>query len=58
MNWMFLWKFVFVAVLGLFAVMTLLTTYYGARDVRRMLRSLDEEQERSDQSNPTDDSSA
>jgi hypothetical protein len=43
MNWMLFWKIVFVVVLSLFAVMTVLTTIYGARDVRKLLKDLDEE---------------
>lgn len=49
MTWMLFWKIVFVAVLAIFAVMTVLTTIYGARDVRKLLRDLDEEQESGDQ---------
>ena len=58
MNWMLLWKIVFVVVLALFATMTVLTTIYGARDVRRLLRSLDEDQADRDQKDSTDESSS
>ncbi len=51
MNWMLFWKIVFVAVLSLFAVMTVLTTIYGARDVRKLLKELDAEAK-----NPPDES--
>ncbi len=49
MTWMLFWKIVFIAVLGLFAVMTVLTTINGAKDVRRLLKELDEEADSGDQ---------
>lgn len=45
MNWQLLWQIVFISVLILFAVMAVLTTIYGARDVKKLLKELDEEAE-------------
>ncbi len=45
MNWILIWKTVFVAVLTAFAVMAVVTTIYGARDIKKLLRELDEEQD-------------
>ncbi|MFT5469857.1 MAG: putative membrane protein [Verrucomicrobiales bacterium] len=45
MSWMLFWKIVFIAVLSLFAVMTVFTTFLGARDIRKLFRKLDEEGE-------------
>ncbi len=48
MNWMLIWKIVFVGVLAVFAVMAVMTTIYGARDIKKMLRELDEEKDEED----------
>lgn len=49
MSWMLFWKIIFLGVLALFAVMAVLTTINGAKDVKKLLRELDEEAERGDQ---------
>jgi len=45
MNWEWIWKIVFVLVTGLFAVMAILVTILGARDVRRLLQSLQDDED-------------
>ncbi len=40
MTWMLFWKICFVVVLGVFALMAVLVTLLGARDVRALLRRL------------------
>jgi hypothetical protein len=45
MNWEWVWKIVFVVVTGLFAVMAVLVTILGARDVRRLLKSLQDDED-------------
>jgi hypothetical protein len=42
MFWIWLWQTTLVVTLGLFACMAVATTIGGARDVRRLLRSLDQ----------------
>lgn len=49
MSWMLFWKIVFIAVLTLFAVMAVLTTINGAKDVKKLLRALDDEANGDDQ---------
>lgn len=44
MSWELLWKVVLVAVVGLFALMAILVTVLGARDIRKLLRGLREEE--------------
>ena len=50
MSWILFWKIIFISVLSAFAVMTVLTIFLGAKDVRELLRGLrssdeDDEQE-------------
>lgn len=45
MSWMLFWKICFVVVLAAFAVMAVLVTILGARDVRNLLRRLKEDPE-------------
>lgn len=45
MTWILFWKLVFVVVLALFAVVATLVTFFGARDIRRLLRRLKERKE-------------
>lgn len=40
MTWELLWKISFVIVLSLFAIMAIITTIGGARDIRRLLSHL------------------
>ncbi len=40
MSWILFWKIVFIGVLSAFAVMTVLTIFLGAKDVRSLLRDL------------------
>lgn len=42
MNWITLWPLVLFVTLGLFAVMAVLVTVLGARDIRRLLAHLRE----------------
>lgn len=41
--WIMLWKAVFIIGIGLFSVLAVVVTIGGARDVRKLLRSLREE---------------
>lgn len=43
MNWELIWKTVFIVVLAAFAVMSVLVTLLGARDVKRLIRHLTQE---------------
>ena len=43
MSWELLWKIVLIGVVGLFALMAVLVTVLGARDIRKLLRGLREE---------------
>lgn len=52
MSWMLFWKIVFLVVLSLFAVMTVLTSILGARDIRKLFHKLDNEK---DEPSPPDD---
>lgn len=45
MSWEWIWKIVFVVVTGFFALMAVLVTILGARDVRRLLQSLQDDQD-------------
>lgn len=40
MTWMLFWKIMFVLVMAVFAVMSILVTVLGARDIRRLLSGL------------------
>ncbi|MEQ9410808.1 MAG: hypothetical protein RIK87_24060 [Fuerstiella sp.] len=40
MNWELIWKVVFIAVVSVFAVMSVLVTVLGAKDIRRLLKHL------------------
>jgi hypothetical protein len=50
MSWELIWKTIFIFILCAFAVMAVVTTVLGARDVKDLLRDLkeDEEQEKED----------
>ena len=54
MTWELLWKIVLIGVLGIFSVMAVLVTVFGARDIRELLRGLkeDERERESDSSGP------
>ena len=43
MEWMTIWKVVLVVCLALFAVLTIVTTVLGARDVRRLFQRLEDD---------------
>ena len=43
MSWMLFWKICFVLVLGAFAVLAVLVSWLGARDVRELFRRLRDE---------------
>ncbi len=44
MTWELLWKIVFIGVVSLFALLSVLVTILGARDVKRMLKELKSEE--------------
>jgi hypothetical protein len=46
MNWELLWKVVLLATLAAFAAMAVLVTIGGARDIRRLLRRLGDDEQR------------
>lgn len=48
MSWELLWKVVFVGVIGVFAVMSVLVTIFGARDIKRLLGELEQERDEAD----------
>jgi hypothetical protein len=48
MNWQLIWQIVFVSILVLFAVMAVMTTIFGARDVKKLLKELDEDIKKDD----------
>lgn len=39
-NWEMLWKFVFIGLILIFAVMAILVSFFGASDIKRMLQKL------------------
>ena len=41
MNWRFLWEVCLVGALSLFAIMSIVVTIGGAKDIRRLLRRLE-----------------
>ena len=43
MNWVLIWKIVFLFVLSAFAVMAVLTTFLGAKDIRSLFRDLNKQ---------------
>ena len=45
MSWMLLWKVMFVVVMLVFSVMALLVTVLGARDIKKLLKALEEKGE-------------
>lgn len=49
MTWELIWKIVFIVVLSLFAVMAVAVTVLGARDVRKLLARLKDEQSEDDE---------
>lgn len=50
MNWMVFWKILFVAVMVIFALMSVLVTVLGARDIKRLIVGL---KKRDDDANPS-----
>lgn len=50
MNWELIWKFVLVTILTVFAAMSVLVTIFGARDIKRLLVQLDEQDRSTDTS--------
>lgn len=40
MTWILFWKIVFVAVMAVFALMAVLVSLFGARDIRRLIAGL------------------
>lgn len=40
MTWELIWKSVFIAVISAFAVMSIVVTILGARDIKRLLKHL------------------
>ena len=42
MTWELLWKVVLVSTIGLFALMSLFVTFLGARDIKRLIRKLED----------------
>ena len=45
MNWELIWKIVLIGSLSAFAVMSILVTLLGARDVKRLLTHLREQED-------------
>jgi hypothetical protein len=46
MTWELIWKLVFIIVLSAFAVLSIVVTVLGARDIKRLLKHLrDQDQE-------------
>jgi len=45
--WILLWKVVLIAGISLFAVMAVWVTVWGARDIKKLLQTLNEEHEAS-----------
>lgn len=43
MQWVAIWKVVLLASLAVFALVTLITAIFGARDVRRLFQRLEDE---------------
>ncbi|MEW4528774.1 hypothetical protein [Maioricimonas sp. JC845] len=44
MNWQLIWQIVLIAVLAMFAVLSVAVTILGALDIRRLLASLGEDE--------------
>ncbi|MFK5924540.1 MAG: hypothetical protein QM496_20380 [Verrucomicrobiota bacterium] len=45
MTWILLWKTLFVVVMIVFALMSVLVTVFGAKDIKKLLKALSEESE-------------
>lgn len=45
MSWELLWKVVLIAVVGAFSLMAILVTILGARDIKKLLRKLRDEED-------------
>ena len=43
MSWILLWKIMFISVMAAFAVMACLVTFFGARDIKKLLKALDKD---------------
>jgi len=46
MTWILFWKIMFIVVMIVFAVMACMVTVFGARDIKKLLKSLGEEVKR------------
>ena len=58
MDWTLLWKTMLVVMLGLFAVMAVITTVLGAGDIRRLMAHLrNPEEDKGDDDPPSSSSS-
>ncbi|MBG87744.1 MAG: hypothetical protein CMO80_12685 [Verrucomicrobiales bacterium] len=58
MNWQLNWQIVFIAVVAIFLVMAVLTTIFGARDVKKFLRELEDESKSASGDDTTPDKKA
>ncbi len=57
MDWTLLWKTMLVVMLGLFAIMAVITTVMGACDIRRLMAHLrNPEEDDTDQDPPSSSS--
>jgi hypothetical protein len=45
MSWELLWKIVLIGVVGAFSLMAVLVTILGARDIRKLIKKLRDEEE-------------
>ena len=48
MTWELLWKIVLIVVLAAFAIMAVLVTVFGARDIRKLLKGLRDDDDSSE----------
>jgi len=48
MNWVIIWKVVFVALLSAFGLMSVLVMVRGAADIRKLLAALKDEADQAD----------
>ena len=55
MNWELTWKIIFIAVIAVFAMMSVLVTILGARDIQRLLKHLNDASTGDDPSDTTPD---
>ena len=45
MTWELIWKLVFIIVLSMFAVLSIVVTILGARDIKRLLKHLRDQED-------------